>query len=561
MLAFQDFPYHRVDFEELSVRFLHHLRSFLEAKDAASAYFALIEMDYLQRVFISYATISEASATNDSYEAFWQEEERFFGEVKPRFELLIQRRNEAICSSAHRPELLALLGKEMIDRAELQRRTVNRDALPLLQRENELSLRYSLLVSQLSAEDCGETLTIPELKKRGSSADRGTRKKYALLAERAYAGIAEELNALFDDMVRVRTGIANATGFANLTDYCLAKHGRTGYGRAELKHFARDVEEDLVPLVSELFRAQEARLGQPMMYYDEAALFPGRDVPIGNDPLPAFSRIFRGLSPETKVFFDELTERKFYDLELRPGKTAGAYSNYLPLCQMPYIFETYNATEGAVRTFAHECGHGLHSFLHRGEPVMDAAACSSDVSETHSMSMEFFIWRHLNELVSQEDIPLYQYRHLRDSLAFIPYATAIDCFQTEVYDHPELSPEQRLQLWKELEHRFLPWRSYEAGLFYERGHVWQCQIHVMKWPFYYIDYALAQVCALQFFALDAQDHDRAWGAYLRLLKDSGHFSFPQTVARAGLKTPFEEGAIRHITQVAKAYLDSLEIRG
>jgi M3 family oligoendopeptidase len=561
MPTFQEFPYRRIDFEELSARFCGHLDDFRQARDTAAAYLSLIEMDHIQRVFISYATLSEAGATNDSFDAFWQDEERFFGKTKPEFELLIQRRNEAICQSPHKAELETLMGQEMIDRAELQRSTVNDAALPLMRRENDLSQRYSVLTSRLSAKDGDETLTMPELSRRGTSPEREVRRKYALLAERAYAGIADELDALYDDMVNVRTDIARATGFANLTDYCLAKHGRTGYGRAELRHFAHGVETELVPLVSALFKAQESRLGHPVMNYDEGALFPGRDVKVADDPLPAFAKVFQRLSPETKVFFDELTERRFYDLELRPGKTMGAYSNDMPLCRMPYIFETYNATEGAVRTFAHECGHGLHTFLHRGEPIMDAAACSSDVSETHSMSMEFFIWRYLGELVSEKDIPPYQYRHLRDSLAFIPYGTAIDCFQTEVYDHPELSPKQRLELWQGLERRFLPWRKYEKGLFYDQGRAWQRQIHVMKWPFYYIDYVLAQVCALQLFAFGVKDFDGAWNAYVRLLKHSGKLSFPQTVRRAGLMSPFEDGAIEMIAQQVGEYMETLNVQG
>ena len=559
MLTFEEFPYRRIDYHTLSGRYEAYLDSLRNARDTASAYFALIEMDYIQRVFVSYATLSEAGATNDSNDAFWQEEERFFGSIKPEFELLIQRRNATICESPYKAELGKLLGKEMIDRAEMQRKTVNETVLPIMRRENELSQRYSELVSQLSAKDGDETLTMPQLSQRGASPDHAKRKKYALLAEQTYLTIADELDALYDEMVRVRTQIARATGFENLTDYCIAKHARTGYGREDLTRFARSVEEELVPFVSELSRAQEMRLGHPVMDYDEGTLLPGKAVCVVSDPIPAFSRIFRRLSPETKVFFDELTERRFYDLALRSGKTMGAYSNYLPLCQMPYIFQTYNATEGAARTFAHECGHGLHSFLHRGEPVMDASACSQDVSETHSMSMEFLIWSCLDELVAKKDIPIYQYRHLKDSFAFICYGTAIDRFQTQVYDHPDMLPKDRLTLWRELELRFLPWRKHEAGLFFDQGRAWQRQIHVMKWPFYYIDYVLAQVCALQFFAMDTIDHDAAWDTYIRFLKDSGKQSFPETVRRAGLPSPFEKGSIRKITRSVAAYMASLEI--
>lgn len=557
MISFSEFPYRRIDFADIAARFVASIASFESAPDAATAYYALIEMDYLQRVFVNYATLSEAGATNDSFDAFWQEEEQFFGKAKPEFENLIQRRNVALCSSPHQAALKKLLGQEFFDRVALQCKTINCAALPIMQKENELSRRYSLLASQLSAKDGEDRLTLPEISRRGASSEHETRRKYAMLAEQTYESIADELDVLFDEMVKVRTDISHATGFENLTDYCLSKHGRTGYGRAEIKRFADGVEKTLVPLVNELFQAQESRLGHAVMNYDEGTPFPSRAVAVAEDPVPAFSRIFAQLSPETKVFFDELSERKFFDLEPRAGKTMGAYSNYVPLCQMPYLFETYNATEGAVRTFAHECGHGLHSFLHRGEPIMDVGACSSDLSETHSMSMEFFVWRYLDEIIYKEDLPLYQYRHLQESLVFISYGTAIDCFQTEVYDHPDMTSTERLELWKRLERRFLPWRKYETGGFLDQGRAWQRQIHVMKWPFYYIDYVLAQVCALQFFVLDLHDHNAAWDTYIQLLKASGQMSFPETIRRVGLLTPFDEGVIGEIARSAKAYMATL----
>ena len=146
-------------------------------------------------------------------------------------------------------------------------------------------------------------------------------------------------------------------------------------------------------------------------------------------------------------------ESEFYDLETRPGKIVGAYSNHAAIYNMPFIFETYNASSGALKTFAHETGHGFHSYSKRGEPLSFAGACSSDLAEIHSMGMEFLVLRYLNHVLPEEDIAGYKSLHIKHALSFIPYGCAIDEFQETVYDHPDMSPEERKALWKKLEKR------------------------------------------------------------------------------------------------------------
>ena len=559
MIKFLEFPYERLDFENISIRMTTHTEKIKGAKTVGEAYLQIIETDHLEKVFVSYATLSEAGNTNNSYDEFYLGEEKFFNEAKPKFELLIQNRNKAILESCFRSELKKLIGDEFFDSADMQKRTVSEDVLELMNAENELSQEYSTIMSRLTIDVDGETLTMPQISKLGQSADRKVRQKYAVLGEKAMLKVAGDLDRIFDELMKIRTEIAYKTGFDSYTDYCLCKHGRTSYGREELKAFVTNVEKYIVPVVSEMIDAQSKRLGHEVKNYDESTLFPGRKVKIEKELLPAFKKIFGKLSPETKVFFDELCEREFYDLELREGKTMGAYSNYMPLCNMPYIFETYNATEGAVETFAHECGHGLNSYMHRGEPVSGVSAQSADICETHSMSMEFFVWQDIDEIIPKKDIAAYKYRQLKDSLAFIPYGTAVDLFQTTVYDNPEMTPDERLKLWKDLEKKFVPWRKYEEGLFYDQGRAWQRQIHVMKWPFYYIDYVLAQVCALQFWALDTENHEKAWNAYMSLIKDSGRYSFTEIIKRAGLSTPFEDKVLAKIVDTTLSFIEKLEI--
>lgn len=557
MIKFAEYPYVRPDMADLTARMEEQIRRILNAKTLGEAFLAIVESDHIEQVFVSYATISEAGNTNNSYDKFYAEEEAFFSKAKPEFSLLMQKRNQAIFDCKFVEELRGLLGGEFFDAAKMRARTVSESVLDIMNQEGILSQEYSVIMSQMSAMVGEEKLSLGQLAQRGNSSDHEVRRKYNILGEEAMLKAADRLDTLYHDMVQLRHQVALGTGFANYTDYCLCKHGRTGYGREELKAFADAVEHHLVPLVSEVMAWQAAQLDYPMMHYDENNAFPGRQVTITKELLPAFKKIFGKLSPETKVLFDELTRREFYDLELRDGKTNGAYSNLVPLCRMPYIFETYNATPGAVKTFAHECGHGLNTFMHRGETVMGAVDCSSDIAETHSMSMEFFIWHDLDAIVNEEDIELYKYMHLMNTLTFIPYGTAIDRFQTEVYDHPEMTPEERRALWKDLEKRFIPWRKYEPGLFYDSGRIWQRQIHVMKWPFYYIDYVLAQVCALQFWALDQKDHETAFESYLELIRNSGRYSFSEVIHKAGLKTPFEPGVMETICKQVEATITEM----
>lgn len=174
------------------------------------------------------------------------------------------------------------------------------------------------------------------------------------------------------------------------------------------------------------------------------------------------------------------------------------------------------------------------------------------------MAMEFFVWPYLDRLYSSEDAKKYRFFHMKNALSFLPYGAAVDEFQTEVYDHPDMTPEQRLQLWKELERRYLPWRKYKYQGFLSQGRGWQRQTHIYKWPFYYIDYVLAQVCALQYHFMNEADHEKAWDSYLRLLRCSGFQSFEETLAMAGLDSPFAPGVV---AQVGKQAMEFLEKNG
>ena len=162
------------------------------------------------------------------------------------------------------------------------------------------------------------------------------------------------------------------------------------------------------------------------------------------------------------------------------------------------------------------------------------------------------------ELFFKEDTNKYKFAHLSGAILFLPYGVAVDEFQHFVYENPEASAEDRNQAWLAIEKIYLPHRDNDGNEFLENGGFWQRQSHIFTTPFYYIDYALAQICAFQFWKKDRQNHASAWADYIRLCKAGGSKSFLELVDLANLKSPFEDGCVESIIGDIKTWLDSVD---
>lgn len=559
MVIFERLPYRRPQWERLSQQITEGVKQFQDAPCWEDAYFSLLELDAPRRLFMTMAVLCEAHNTGDTNDAFWAEESAWFDDVRPQFDALNARLGSALCASPWRKELEEQLGGEIFRRADVTARAFSEQVVADIQEEGRLSAAYSRVTANLAVEVDGVRRGLGELSALQTQHTRAERAKLDLLRQQAFAEASPELDRLYDELTRVRTRIAQKLGASSFTEIGYARQARTSYGRDEAARFRAAIAAEITPLVAEIYTHQKHRMGFDTLWsYDEDADFPGAaPKPRSDDLLGLFEGIFSALSPETDVFYRELCRWRFFDLDNRPGKIRGAYSNHFPLYRLPFIFETFDGSPSAIKTFAHECGHGLHSFLKRGEPFVDSCEACNDVSEIHSMSMEFFIWPYLDRIYNEKDAARYRMLHMKNALAFLPYGAAVDAFQTHIYDEPDLTPAQRLELWRSIEAHYLPWRRYQPGGFLDQGRAWQRQTHIYKWPFYYIDYALAQTCALQFLFMDETDHAAAWRCYLELLRQSGRFGFHDTLWQAGLQSPFEPASIRDIGLRAQALLNQM----
>lgn len=267
--------------------------------------------------------------------------------------------------------------------------------------------------------------------------------------------------------------------------------------------------------------------------------------------------MYSELSPETKEFFNFMVERELLDLETKEGKAGGGYCTYINDYKSPFIFSNFNGTSGDIDVLTHEAGHAFQVYNSRWITIPDIIWPTYESCEIHSMSMEFLTWPWMNNFFIQ-DTDKYKFTHLGSAIKFIPYGVTVDEFQHFVYENPDATPTERKNKWRALEKKYLPHKDYEGDDFLERGGFWFKQSHIFENPFYYIDYTLAQICALQFWKRAKDNREEAWTDYLRLCKAGGTKSFLELVELANLKSPFEEGCISSIIGDIESWLNSID---
>ena len=254
-------------------------------------------------------------------------------------------------------------------------------------------------------------------------------------------------------------------------------------------------------------------------------------------------KFYSELSPETKEFFKTMLDNELLDVLSTEGKQAGGYCTSIMDYEVPFIFANFNGTQHDVEVVTHEAGHAFQAYLgERLIPIGVLQGSTSEVCEIHSMSMEFFTYPWMDKFFGDR-ADEYRYAHLCDALAVIPYMACVDEFQHEVYKNPKMTAKERRGVWRSIEKKYMPWRDYDGNAFLENGGFWMQKQHIFLYPFYYIDYALAQICTFFFYDEMKKDRESAWARYLKLCKAGGTLGYFDLLHYVGIPVPFEDGAV------------------
>lgn len=548
MWTFANLPYERPDMDALRAEYLGHIEKLAGADSYAQAKEAYLAQDRLMQHIQTLFTIVSVRNTMDTTDAFYDAEMTFVNHASAELVPLMKMALESLLATPYRAEFEAEYGPEMFIKAALQMRTQSEAIVPDLIEESDLEEKYTKLAASCQTTFMGETCNFYGLLAHMENPDRDVRR--AALAEwsRLYASIAGELDDIYDRLIAVRMRMAEKLGFASYTGLAYAKMGRSDYTAKEVESFRKQVRDIIVPAAAR-FRAQQAeRIGvDKLRYYDEAFMFPdGNADPVGGEDvlIPIATKMYHELSPQTGEFFDFMTRHSLFDLQTRPGKHLGGYCTSLADHKAPFIFSNFNGTAEDVGVLTHEAGHAFADYTAtRTQPISVYVEPTAEVAEIHSMTMEHFTYRWFADLFGLEGADKATYTHLSTAFMAIPYIVSVDEFQHRVFENPTMSAQERRALWRELEQTYMPWRDYDGDPFLSGGGFWMQKQHIFLYPFYYIDYALAQVCAFAFYGRMKQDMTAAWADYLRLCEAGASLGYFGLLKLADLPNPFEAGAV------------------
>ena len=551
-MKFCDMPYKRIDFDEAKAEVRNLMEEFQKAADGEEQ-FAVHQKYYALTDRVStQITLASIRHSLDTADAFYEQEKSYYDEQVPEYSNLLIAYQKLLYHSPYRETLEKKIGSVAFKNMELAFASVNEQVVPLMQEENALTTEYEKLLASAEIEWDGEILNLSLLGPYLKSKDPKVRKRACEKQNAFFLKIEEQLDSLYDRLVKNRTEQARILGFDSYTELGYLRMQRNSYGREQVENLRRQVKKYWVPFSEQLYENRRNRLGVDHMYYADELVYgkEGNPQPKGTpeEILEQGRRMYSELSKETKEFFDFMMENQLLDVFGRKTKAVGGYMTYIPDYHAPFIFANFNGTSGDVDVITHECGHAFQGYLSALDPVREHADIGMETAEVHSMSMEFFTEPWYGLFFEGKDAEDYKKMHLEDAAMFIPYGCMVDEFQHRMYDEPELTPAQRKEVWKELEQEYKPHMDYGDLEFYAKGGYWQRQHHIYSFPLYYIDYVIAQLCAFEYKNKMDQDYKEAWNSYLKLCRLSASDYFEKLLEQAGLRSPFEDGCIEKIVE-------------
>ncbi len=554
MQKFQDLPYERIDSDKTVKEYKGYIAALKEADSFEKAWEIHQKATKLSEHFFTEFTIASIRHDIDTTDKFYDAENDYYDEITPLLMACDNEYKKVLYETPFRKEFEEKLGPVAFKSMELAIKSFDEKIVSLAQEENELVSRYTKLIATAKIPFDGEDYNLSLMRKFTTDCDRDVRKRAWKAVSDYFLSVTDEIDDIYDKMVENRTKQARELGFENYIDLGYMRMNRNSYGRKEVENFRKQVKEAFVPLATMIHEKRRQRIGvDTLKHYDnEVHFIKGNPAPVGTpeEILAAGQAMYRELSPETGEFMDFMREYDLFDVLGRKTKRQGGYMTFLPDYKAPFIFANFNGTSGDVDVITHECGHAFQGFVTRNDPIPEHNNLTMETAEIHSMSMEYFTYGWMDKFFGDRKDDYYT-MHLEDSIIFVPYGCMVDEFQHIVYENPDMTPAERKQVWKDLEKTYRPHLDYDGDPFFAEGGYWQRQSHIFQSPFYYIDYVLASVCAMQFKVRMDEDFRGAFEDYLKLCKLSVTKFYEPMLKECGLRSPFEDGCIENLVEALK----------
>ena len=530
-----------------------------ESSDSADAWLRLFEdWNALKSYVSSEASRRSHALSKNMGDAELEEADRYLREqVAPVADNGNSRLVNALLASRHRDAIAARYGDYLI-------RALQTAVDPLAPVNNELRVavsnltnRYDKIVAAGEVIVNGEPVTLSVARGLQSSENKETRRQAFVAYREWFVEHRDELAAIYDEMVTLRTRMATNLGHENYIHLAYDSMGRTDYGPKEVAQFRENVRRYAVPLLSRIHKRLAETHGTPTLMPWDAAYDPELSLPSDVAPvetqLDKAQRVFESLSPELAKHFSRMREEGLIDLENRKGKRAGAYCTSFPDEGRVAILCNSTGEEEDVRTLMHEMGHAFQGWESQPIEAVDLQWPTSDACEVHSMGMEYLSMRHIDEFFTQEQAEKFRRQRWKRAIDLLCYVCVVDEFQHWVYEHPTASTDERDAEWSRIWDTYITEIDYTDHESYKTAR-WYAQGHIFSVPFYYIDYALAETGAMQLALLDSKDHSLALEKYIELCRIGGTRSVLDIFNTVGMRSPFDGGLMKELMDHAVSEL-------
>ncbi|MDE3068512.1 MAG: M3 family oligoendopeptidase [Verrucomicrobiota bacterium] len=433
--------------------------------------------------------------------------------------------------------------------------------VPLETEEAKLCQQYQKLSGSLTVNFRGEERTLVQMGRYLEEPDRALRQEAWELVARRRLQEADKFDGIFDQQLQLRAQIARNAGFDDYRDYAFRRLGRFDYTPRDCEKFHEAVEREVMPVLREMQARRRAQLKlEKLRPWDLAVdllnrppLKPFREV---GEMVSRTQNIFNRLDGELAGGFRQMQDGRLLDLDNRKGKAPGGYQCTLAEARLPFIFMNAVGLQRDVETLLHEAGHAFHALATREEDLYAYRSAPIEFCEVASMSMELLGTGFIEEFYSAADASRARRAHLEGVVGVFPWIATVDAFQHWFYTHPEHTRDERRRAWLDLMDRFggdVDWSGYEIA----RANLWHRQLHIFIHPFYYIEYGIAQLGALQVWANSKRDGTKALDDYKKSLALGGSRPLPELFSAAGCRFEFSERTIQPLAKMLREELAKL----
>lgn len=488
----------------------------------------------------------------------------FLDKIYPAAKAAGQKLKEKLLDSGLEPENFAVQLREMRTQADLYRE----ENLPLLSEDKKMDTVYDKIVGDQTVEWEGKDTTLIKLHLIQQDQDREKREKAWRLTMARWQQDRQAINELWVRFMSVRGQIAHNAGYDSYRDYRWREMLRLDFTPEDCLRFDESIEEVAVPAAVRAYERRRERLRLDVLrpwdlYVDPLKRDPLRPYKELTELIDKCSTILHRVDPELGAYFDIMREEGLLDLDNRKGKGPSAYCIEYQLAKRPFIFMNAVGLHEDVQTLLHESGHAFHVFEASHLPYFHQLIYGFEIAEVASTSMELLTAPYLLEdeggFYSMKEAARARIEQLEEYLLFWPYMAVVDSFQHWVYENHEAAsdPANCDAHWTTLWNRYMKGVDW-SGLDAEKASGWHRKLHIFEDPFYYVDYGLAQLGAVQVWANSLRDQAEAVRKYRSGLALGATKPLPELFEACGAKLAFDAETLGEVVALIEQTIQELE---